>query len=209
MALIYDAQLAPTKAEMLAGWVPSQPWARGVEPEGLELIDAYRLDDPDDLVGVETHLLRAADGRILQVPVTYRGAPLAGADDALITTMEHSVLGPRWVYDAVHDPVYAQLLAATVVTGGQEAALQFVPEPVGGPPPVRTRVRGSGRAGADVPTLAPVRITDQDTVTTVHAGPVRLEVLRVLTPDAPGDGQTLTGTWPGQEEPAVLARLLS
>lgn len=209
MALIYDAQLAPTKAEMLTGWVPGQPWARGVETDGLVLIDAYRFDDPDDLVGVETHLLRAADGRILQVPVTYRGAPLPGADEGLITTMEHSVLGPRWVYDAAYDPVYAQLLAATIVTGGREAALQFVPEPAGGPPPVRTRVRGSGRADAPVPNVAPERVTDQDTVTTVHAGPVRLQVLRVLTPDAPGGAQTLTGTWPGQQEPAVLARLLS
>lgn len=209
MALIYDAQLSPTKAEMLAGWVPAQPWARGARADGLVLIDAYRFDDPDDLVGVETHLLRTAVGRILQVPVTYRGAPLPGADDGLITTMEHSVLGPRWVYDAVHDPVYAQLLAATIVTGGHEAALQFVPEPVGGPPPVRTRVRGSGGADAPVPEVAQVQVTEQGTLTTVHAGPVRLEVLREPTPEAPGGAQTLTGTWPGQQEPAVLARLLS
>ena len=48
---------------------------------------------------------------VYQVPLTYRGAPLAGADGALVGTSEHGVLGTRWVYDAPHDPVFvAQLL---------------------------------------------------------------------------------------------------
>jgi hypothetical protein len=37
--------------------------------------------------------------------MTYRGSPLAGADDALIGTAEHGVLGTRWLYDGVRDPV--------------------------------------------------------------------------------------------------------
>ena len=42
----------------------------------------------------------------------YRGAPLPGADEGLIGTSEHGVLGTRWFYDAAHDPVaVAQLLA--------------------------------------------------------------------------------------------------
>ena len=40
------------------------------------------------------------------MPVTYRDAPLPGADAWLIGTMDHSVLGKRWVYDGVGDPVY-------------------------------------------------------------------------------------------------------
>lgn len=210
MALIYDAVLSPTKAEMLAGWVPGRPWARGADAADLTPIDAYRFDDPADLVGVETHLLQVSDGRMLQVPVTYRGAPLAGADEGLITTMEHSVLGRRWVYDAVWDPVYAQVLTAAIVTGGGEAELQFVPEPAGGPPPVRTRVRGSGRVGAALPVLGAVRVIDEGETTVIQVGQVRLAVLRVPGTAAPGEqGPVLTGTWPGQEEPAVLARLLT
>lgn len=45
-------------------------------------------------------------------PLTYRGAPLDGADHALLGTAEHGVLGRRWIYDGCHDPVLvAQLLA--------------------------------------------------------------------------------------------------
>ncbi|MFV2173508.1 hypothetical protein ACFHW2_25100 [Actinomadura sp. LOL_016] len=46
------------------------------------------------------------------MPLTYRGAPLDGAEHALVGTMEHGVLGRRWVYDGCHDPMMvAQLLA--------------------------------------------------------------------------------------------------
>ena len=37
--------------------------------------------------------------------MTYRSGPLDGADDALIGTSEHGVLGTRWIYDAAYDPV--------------------------------------------------------------------------------------------------------
>ncbi len=46
-----------------------------------------------------------AGGRVLQVPVSHRSEPMAAPGDALIGTAEHSVLGPRWVYDACADPV--------------------------------------------------------------------------------------------------------
>lgn len=42
---------------------------------------------------------------MLQVPVSHRSEPMAAPGDALIGTAEHSVLGPRWVYDACADPV--------------------------------------------------------------------------------------------------------
>ena len=74
-----------------------------------------RVDDPAGQVGVETILVVDEAGAapvVYQVPLTYRAAPLDGAQSALVGTMEHSVLGRRWVYDGPHDPVYAaQLLA--------------------------------------------------------------------------------------------------
>ena len=48
------------------------------------------------------------------VPVTYRGAPLAGAEAALLGTSEHGVLGRRWIYDAAQDPVAVAQLDAFV-----------------------------------------------------------------------------------------------
>ena len=64
-------------------------------------------------MGVETLILADEAGPepvVYQVPLTYRGEPLGSADHALVGTMEHSVLGRRWVYDGPHDPVYAAQL---------------------------------------------------------------------------------------------------
>ena len=95
MAQLYDAQLSPGKLELVQTWLPSQEWS-GLDAEvPLEVVTSYRFDDPAGEVGIEMHLVRSADdaaGPIYQVPVTYRGAPLEGAEDALITTMEHSAL---------------------------------------------------------------------------------------------------------------------
>ncbi len=52
------------------------------------------------------------------MPLTYRAAPLDGAEHALLGTMEHSVLGTRWVYDGPHDPVYVGQLMATILGAG-------------------------------------------------------------------------------------------
>ncbi len=78
---------------MLGEWVPRQPWIGSADASSLEVVGAYRFDDPAGEVGIETHLVRTADGQVVQVPVTYRGAPTAGAEASLITTMQHSVLG--------------------------------------------------------------------------------------------------------------------
>jgi hypothetical protein len=54
----------------------------------------------------------AAGDLTYHVPMTYRSGPLDGSEDALIGTAEHGVLGTRWIYDGVHDPVLvAQLVA--------------------------------------------------------------------------------------------------
>src|SRR5689334_22632669 len=104
MALIHRAQLIPTKLELLDTWVRSQRWWAWDNAE-IELVGAYRFDDPVVDVGIETHLVGIGGRHTVQVPLTYRGAPLADADSALLGTMQHSVLGQRWVYDACADPV--------------------------------------------------------------------------------------------------------
>jgi maltokinase len=113
------ASISPTKLELVAPWMARQRWyaAKGRLPV-LRRLWSWRLDDPAGEVGVETLLLVDEGGPqpvVYQVPLTYRGAPLEGAQHALVGTMEHGVLGRRWVYDGPHDPVYAtQLLALTL-----------------------------------------------------------------------------------------------
>ncbi|MEU8195925.1 1,4-alpha-glucan branching protein [Microbispora amethystogenes] len=116
MAVIHRTTLTPGKLELLASWLPSQPWYEGGERhQELARAGGFRLDDPQGEVGIEFMVVTDDSGDetlSYLVPLTYRGAPLDGADHALIGTTEHGVLGPRWVYDGTHDPVLvAQLLA--------------------------------------------------------------------------------------------------
>lgn len=212
MAVHHQATIVPTKAELLAAWVPTQPWAAGADTSSLTRLGAYRFDDPDGEVGMETHLLATTDGQVLQVPLTYRGAPRAGAEGSLVTTMTHTTLGDRWIYDARHDPVYATALATTIATGGREADL-FLATPEGlQPQPASARVRGSGSAPSPLPaSWGSARVAVEGTSSTIGGDAAALTVLHVLstttTASAPADGLVLTGTWPGQEQPVLLAVL--
>lgn len=189
MALLHGgASLTPNKLEVLAAWLPSRPWFTG-DTSALEVVGTYRFDDPAGQVGMETHLVRAGDSAIYQVPLTYRSAPLDGADAFLLSTMEHTVLGKRWVHHASIDPVYLAVLADTIRTGGSQAEL--------------VRDFGDGRSEIMEPS---VRVTGSGTSS---PGPFELDVLTVLggslsAPVGTGGG-TLTGTWGGLETPVLLA----
>src|SRR6476646_399803 len=104
MAIVHKgASIVPTKLEMVTEWMPRQRWyhGKGHVPQ-LRRVGGFRFEDPAGAVGVETLLLvdeRARRPFCYQVPLTYRGAPLEGAERALLGTMEHIVLGTRWVYD--------------------------------------------------------------------------------------------------------------
>jgi len=207
MAIIYDAVLNPSKQDLLKTWLPNQPWFQklGADAAKLEHLGAFRFDDPAGEVGMETHLVRTGDGAIVHVPLTYRGAPLPGAEQFLAGTMEHSVLGDRWIYDACADPVYATALATVIVQGGSGAE-QFLDvdgtlEPLTGAIPVR----GSGGAGGTVPDMTTAAPTTSGSVTTIDASPLTLTVYRAPDPgEQPGTGLQLTCTLPGQP-PLILA----
>jgi len=202
MALIHRATIRPTKAELLNDWVPTQPWGtRELEPVG-----AYRFDDPDGEVGIETLVLSSADGALLQAPLTYRGAPLDGAEPFLICTMEHSVLGRRWIYDATGDPVYAGVLASVLLAGVRQA--EELVEGADAPREPSIRVTGSGSPAHDLPPVGAVRVSSDDETTLMEtAGGLRLVVRRRLDGDeGPADREsTLTGTWSGLASPVLLA----
>ena len=124
-------------------------------------------------MGVETLVVAdeaGAEPVVYQVPLTYRGEPLGSADHALVGTMEHSVLGRRWVYDGPHDPVYAaQLLelvqgrvraASSTVTGAVDESVVGVPQPSWGTGGARAHLAGALRRAVEHlghPRLRPAR----------------------------------------------------
>jgi hypothetical protein len=205
MALIYQAQLTPSKLEALSAWVPGQPWLGDADASALEVVGAYRFDDPAGEVGIETHLLQAAGGQVLQVPVTYRSGPLAGAESSLIATMQHSVLGERWVYDACADPVYAAALATAILTGGTEADFEVVTDSGLLKRELTVHVSGSGSEQYAVSELGSLAHASDGTTTVISTDNVTLVVFHVIGTSSPDAGDTLTGTWPGQDTPALLA----
>jgi hypothetical protein len=201
MALIYEATVIPSKLELLTGWLPTRPWSG--DGTGLAKVGSYRFDDPAGEVGLEGLLVLSEHGSVLHVPLTYRATPLAGADEHLIGTTEHSVLGTRWVYDACGDPVWATALATTVLTGGAQAEEQV---DVGGRPMPRessATVSGSGRPGTQVGVIDAVVCHDEGQTTVVRSDTLELVVVRVVGTEVMAD-QTLTGRW-AEGGPAVLA----
>src|ERR1700758_4031654 len=88
MSIIHRTTLVPSKMELLAAWLPAQPWYlhRGRKPE-LTRAGGFRLDDPQGEVGIEFMVVAdgTGDGAVTyQVPLTYRSAALPGAGASLI-----------------------------------------------------------------------------------------------------------------------------
>ncbi|HET6910941.1 MAG TPA: hypothetical protein VFH54_16540 [Mycobacteriales bacterium] len=110
MAILHKASVTPTKAEVLERFAG----------EAVTVLGTYRFDDPVGEVGVEAFVARYAE-RTRQIVLTYRGAPLDGADADLVSTMEHSVLGRRWIYDGTRDAV-ALACFRRALLGEQEQA---------------------------------------------------------------------------------------
>ncbi|MFI7673491.1 hypothetical protein [Actinophytocola sp. NPDC049390] len=204
MALIHRATLTPTKLELLSATLPGRPWyaASG----DLDRVAAYRFDDPAGAVGIETMLVRGGDGPVHQVPLTYRAAPLAGADAWLLGTAEHSVLGTRWVYDAVGDPVYAAVLAHAILTGAGQA--EELVDGVERRAPTMA-VASTAVAGATAPAVGSVVRVGGDDPVVIVTDTVELTVVRRLDAGVALAGTVLTGAWPGQDTPVPLASALA
>jgi hypothetical protein len=178
MAILHEATLTPGKAELVEQWLDRQPWGGQGR---VELLGSYRFDDPDGAVGVEGFVVRRG-ASLLHVPMTYRAAPLEGAEEHLVGTMDHSVLGQRWVYDAVHDPAAAGCFERALAGDQEQATLELyddgelVRRPESG-----VRLRRQARDGAP---------------------PGELHVVRDLT-DAVDGHEQLVATWRDGE--AVVA----
>ncbi|HEY8654954.1 MAG TPA: aminoglycoside phosphotransferase [Dermatophilaceae bacterium] len=111
--------------ELLPSWMVRQRWyaGKGRVPL-LRRIGGLRFQDPAGEVDVDVHLMLDESGQsptIYQVPLTYRSARLAGADHALVATVEpnsHGRHAVRYVYDAPHDPVFATALLQLMLGEG-------------------------------------------------------------------------------------------
>ena len=178
MAVIHDTTMTPTKRELLVRWLPGQPWFGGGAEE-LARAGGFRLDDPAGEVGLEFVVIRVADAAYL-VPMSYRGAPLAGAEAGLIGTSEHGVLGPRWIYDGEQDPVLQAQLAALVrgETVAQAQGVSNTPDPTvlvgvaagASAVPIRRRLTEDDRPPGPGQVSAPWRRADGSTARGMVAG---------------------------------------
>lgn len=215
MAIMHPTTLRPSKLELIAQWLPEQPWFSG-DAARLASLGSYRFDDPAGEVGLEGHLLTAGDDTVYHVPLSYRGAPLEGGERHLLGTSEHGVLGTRWFSDAVGDPVYRAVLATTIAHGGHEA--EELVQDADGELHARepgTLVRGSGRPDAEVPDFSSAEVRNSGTATRAESGSAVLEILRVIaTAGVPEQAVTpgaevLSAHWAGRDWPSVVAILRS
>ncbi len=209
MATIHKATLNPSKLELLSRYLRKVSSIEPLIGDELAPVGAYRFDDPDGEVGIETHILTSSSGITLQVPLTYRSQPLAEAEPWLVGTMEHSVLGKRWVYNGCGDSVYLGELFRVIMTGGTEVAelVQTVDGPVERKPSVN--VRGSGNSDVAIPHLETSTTRLVGTEVHVTCGDQVLRIRMALgEPLEIGNAETLTGTWALNPEPVVLASIV-
>lgn len=205
MAVVHRAEISPTKIELLAEWMPRQPWAEEVDPTALATVAAYRFDDPAGEVGVE--VLLVSDGRgTWQVPLTYRGALAPELDAALITPMSHTVLGPRWVYDGRSDPTFGNALVGALLGGLDQAELVIHDGDKRSTRPPSIMLTASEKQIDPVPTDDIEWVCD-GTSTRLRVGDITIYLRhRIDDAAAPINGRaTLSGAWEGRQVPALLA----
>jgi hypothetical protein len=187
MAVIhYHATLTPTKLELLAAWLPSQPWYRGSGAPDLAKVGGFRLDDPDGRVGLEFMVVTdAATGTSYHVP-------MPGAADALIGTAEHGALGHRWVYDGACDPVLVTQLVA-LIQGEAEPQAQSITDT----PDATVTSRPATDADLELTETGPVTATSTPAGTELHLanGALAVWINRVLHPGEQHDGPGVAAPW--------------
>src|SRR6478609_10271871 len=138
--------LSPALDSLLRSWLPRQRWFPvksahfSFEPAGrVRLRGGADGGAPEDGVGLEVLLLAVtyptADGNrtdVVQVPLSFRALPLAGAGAALLGEIPGAGADPDrgWIYDGVHDPAFVaawlELMRARAATPDGTAAGHLV-----------------------------------------------------------------------------------
>jgi hypothetical protein len=204
MGVFHVATLTPTKPELIAEWVPTQSWGPAADAH-IDVIGSYRFDDPENRVGLETHFV-AAEGQLLQVPLTYRAEPVDGAEQALITEMQHSALGTRWVYDGLADERFITMLAAVAMTGQGEALGMVEYDGRWHIAPSKVRIQGGGWTLERVAVDGFERVSDSPAEVVFNNDRFELTFFRrPVAGRRPAIG--LTATWEGRPEAVVLTEV--
>lgn len=193
-ALVYAAELNPGKPEI----------AR--EHGGLQEIDgSYRLvDHRGGEVGVEALIGPDEAGRLVQLPVSYRSHQIA--PDHALTSIQHSVLGRRFVTHALADPVAVRELIRTIVTGDDGAAYSDGTVPY-------LDIRGSGSSAAEIGDVQVTGITRERCTGTVQVDGTEtsftLTVPRLLQVRESGSELELTAPDPRDPQRRLLVAALT
>ncbi|EHB55031.1 hypothetical protein MycrhDRAFT_2225 [Mycolicibacterium rhodesiae JS60] len=193
MAFVHrGATLRPTKPEIVRQWLGGADWF-DAEPETDPAAPplSYRFDDPAGKVGIEALLVPSA-GRYIQLPLTYREEPLEGAGDWLVTTMEHSALGRRWIYDGVGDPVLAAAFVNSIVGGTSSATLEFDAGDERHTASTSVHAQGTGSGRIPVP-LEVVSVERSGPTSTVRTTAGVLRIPHLLDPAAQVSPMSLVG----------------
>jgi len=207
MAIVHvNATISPTKLELARLWLGGADWFDGdVKTLKLGTRFSYRFDDPAGEVGVE--VLLVGDGsRVLQVPLTYRAAELPGAADYFVTHMDHTVLGQRWIYDGLGDPVLVQALIRAALTGARQEDYEVEVDGQIQVFPALVQVRGTGSDdGVNMPDFTIEQVERAGSTSTVHTTAGAL-----ILPHVAGDidlaGRPgLVGTLPDSDDEIALA----
>lgn len=208
MSFIHHTTMTPTKLELVGSWLPHQPWFQGrADRLQLSRVGGFRLDDPAGEVGLEFMAVRDTSGDTpltYHLPMAYRGAPLSGAEDALIGTGEHGVLGKRWFYDGVHDPVLvAQLFA--LLAGEAEPQAQRVSDTPD--PSVVAELSLSGLMAASAVLSVTNDVDGTDLLTDAGA---TVRVCRILQPEAAAaPSGHVTTTWQAADDTTPRAPFIT
>lgn len=177
MAVVHSsATIRLTKQELLETFLDGP----------VEVIGAYRFDDPEGEVGVEGFLVRR-DTALQHVLFSYRGAILAAEGARLVSTMEHSELGPRWIYDGATDPVAVACVRRAILGEQDQAELELWED---------GRLVGTREPAVRLRSVAGDAAPDAGDPAAV------VQVLREPEDDA--SGPALVAAWDGGE--AVIAR---
>jgi hypothetical protein len=191
MAVIYETTMSPGKLELLAVWLPTRAWFRDSgQPPQLRKAGGFRLDDPAGEVGMEFMVVTdssAAEPVTYHVPLTYRGDPLDGAEDGLVGTSLHGVLGQRWLYDGTRDPVLAAQVATLLAGKAQPQAQQASDTP---DISVTVTIADTGFPAGEL-----VSTRDGSDYTDITIGDSVIRIERVLRPGPEPESAHVTAPW--------------
>ncbi|GAB3271704.1 hypothetical protein GCM10027449_07720 [Sinomonas notoginsengisoli] len=117
-----DTSLFPSLEALLEHWLPGQRWfpAKGREVQ-FAPAGRFELPGPEGGPRLEVRFVLVRAGRlesVLNVPLSLRDGPLAGGEAALVGRAR--IAGRAlWVYDAVHEPAFADALLGLMARRAQ------------------------------------------------------------------------------------------